>query len=75
MGEKWGWVIYGLFVYKMLTGCGENVDFMPINSPYFLCPTKVKQHPDKLCQHEYGQTRTRKQNYTKDETKPSAALR
>ena len=44
MGEKWGWVIYGLFVYKMLTGCGENVDFMPINSPYFLCPTKVKQH-------------------------------
>ena len=45
MGEKWGWVIYGLFVYKMLTGCGENVDFMPINSPYFLCPTKVKQHP------------------------------
>ena len=28
----------------MLTGCGENVDFMPINSPYFLCPTKVKQH-------------------------------
>ena len=39
---KWGWIIYGLFVYKLLTGCGYSVDFTPINSPHFLCPTKVK---------------------------------
>ena len=38
-GEMWGWVIYGLFVYKILTGCGENVDFPPTNYPHSLCPT------------------------------------
>ena len=40
--EMWGWAICGVLVYDMLTGCGEDVDFTPINSPHFLCPTKVQ---------------------------------
>ena len=40
--DKWRWVICGLLVYKVLTGCGEFVDFTPTNYPHFLCPAKVK---------------------------------
>ena len=42
--RKWGWVIGGLVMYKVLIGCGENVGFLPINCPHFLGPAKVKQH-------------------------------
>ena len=40
--EKWGWVLCGMIVYKVLKGCGEYVDFHPTNYPHFICPTKVK---------------------------------
>ena len=42
--RKWGWVICGLVMYKVLIGCGENVGFLPTNCPHFLGPAKVKQH-------------------------------
>ena len=42
--RKWGWVICGLVMYKVLIGCGENVGFLPTNCPHFLCPAKVNQH-------------------------------
>ena len=42
--RKWGWVIGGSVMYKVFIGCGENVGFLPINCPHFLCPAKVKQH-------------------------------
>ena len=42
--RKWGWVICGLVMYKVLIGCGENVGFLPTNIPHFLGPAKVKQH-------------------------------
>ena len=40
--EMWGWAICGVLAYNILTGCGEDVDFIPINSPHILCPTKVQ---------------------------------
>ena len=43
--RKWGWVICGLVMYKVLIGFGENVGFLPTNCPHFLGPAKVKQHP------------------------------
>ena len=43
--RKWGWVICGLVMYKVLIGCGENVGFLPTNCPHFLGPAKVKQLP------------------------------
>ena len=43
--RKWGWVICGLVMYKVLIGCGENVGFLPTNCPRILGPAKVKQHP------------------------------
>ena len=42
--RKWGLVICGLVMYKVLIGCGENVGFLTINCPHFLGPAKVKQH-------------------------------
>ena len=44
MEKKWGWVICGLVMYKVLIGCGENVGFLPTNYPHILGPAKVKQH-------------------------------
>ena len=46
VGRKWGWVICGLVMYKVLIGFGENVGFLPTNIPHFLGPAKVKQHPE-----------------------------
>ena len=40
----WGWVICGLLVYKVLTGCGDYVEFTTMNYPHFNGPAIVKQH-------------------------------
>ena len=50
--RKWGWVICGLVMYKVLIGFGENVGFLSTNCPHFLGPAKVKQHPKDICDHK-----------------------
>ena len=42
--RKWGLIICGLLMYRILMGCGQNVGFLPTNCPHILGPTKVKQH-------------------------------
>ena len=44
MERKCRWAICGLFIYRLLTGCGEYVDFAPTYCPHFHGPAKVNQH-------------------------------
>ena len=45
--QLWRWVIcgYDYDIDKLLHGCGQYVDFLPIFCPHFLCPSKRKEHP------------------------------